>query len=295
MSSGIGPKALIIDSNYICHTAKHTMRGLSFDELQTGVIFGFFREIHRCAKKFGTRNFVFAWDSRKNFRKEIFPEYKKKREDHRMTEEEQIISDVAFPQFTKLRQNILPQFGFENIFIQTGYESDDLIASIVRNSSKSLDLTVVSSDADLYQLLDQCSMFNLRKKAMYGLGDFTKEYGISPKEWSMVKALAGCSTDGVPGIGGVGEITAIKHITDQLKKTPKNKDKFTSTDSQEIINRNLKLVRLPFKGTKEISLSEDNFKQETFYRDDFMDICQTYGFRSFLTELKSWETLFEMR
>jgi 5'-3' exonuclease len=71
-----------------------------------------------------------------------------------------------------------------------------------------------------------------------------------------VKALAGCSTDGVPGIKGIGETTAVKWFRSQLKPESVAYRKI-NTEGIDIHNRNIQLVRLPFAGTEAFKLRED--------------------------------------
>src|SRR3990172_1202711 len=154
---------LIIDSNFICYKSMIAMKGLSWDEHATGVIFGFLREISSLADKFESPRFVFAWDSRKSFRRNVYPEYKKrpKIEDPEMED----LFNSGRPQFDEIRLKVLPRLGFKNNFIQVGLEADDIMARIVQEHSGKLPLEdricIVSSDEDLYQLLhNTISIYN---------------------------------------------------------------------------------------------------------------------------------------
>ena len=278
---------LIFDSNAICHSVRYTMGDLSYEDLQTGIIFGFLRNILSVSKKTKSTSFIFTWDSVKSKRKNIFPEYKAHRKTHRTEEEEEDIK-LVYEQFNALRQDILPYLGFNNIFYQIGYEADDLIASIVKHNTG--DFIIVSADSDLYQLLSaNVSMYNIKTKKIYSSKDFQEEYGIYPYQWAQVKEIAGCNSDGVPGVKGVGEKGACQFINNKLKITSKKYLDITSHEGKKVRERNYKLVSLPFKGVKPCLIKEDNLNI-----DSFIKVCESFDFQSMLKSenIASWQTIF---
>ena len=70
---------------------------------------------------------------------------------NQLTPEEKEDLNQGYRQLNEFRMTVLPALGVKNIYIQTGYESDDLIASIVKNNSGNF--IIVTNDNDLYQLL----------------------------------------------------------------------------------------------------------------------------------------------
>jgi DNA polymerase-1 len=260
------------------------MKNLSWNDKKVGVIFGFLNQILSLAKIFDTNKFIFAWDSRKSLRAALFPDYKKQRR-YEKTSEEKELDAISYIQFDIIRQELLSELGFVNNYMVEGYEADDLIASITfTNPNK--EFFIISTDEDLYQLLsDNVRMYSIRKKQFYTNRNLWKEYGITPDEWSEVKSIAGCNTDGVPGVMGVGEKTACLYINRHLNVTHKSYHNIKK--SRELIVRNRKLVTLPFEGTPEIVLSAKNNLSLTA----FQDICNRYGFQSFLEQekYKQWK------
>jgi len=285
-------KIIIVDANAVGHRAKHSMHGLSFDEMQTGVIFGFMQEVMRLAIRFETNKFVFCWDSKKNFRKIIDSGYKIKRAEKKKekSKEELFLDQTAYEQFHTLRTEIIPTFGFKNNIIKTGYEADDIIANIVMNNK--LDMVIASSDEDLYQLLGHAPMYSFKKKKLYTKEDFEREYNIHVGEWIMIKAIAGCSGDSVIGIKGVGEKTAIKYLNGQLKKSATLD---SIKNAGKMIRDNLKLVTLPLIFEKEMKKITLDFTDEEFLISDFLSICDTYGFYSFKRSINDWNRVFKMK
>ncbi len=280
-------KTLLIDSNCLAHIAKHSKKDLTYGEMETGVVFGFLEQIKILANKFNTNKFIFCWDSKKSKRKELYPDYKRHRHKEK-TEIEQIEDNIAFKQFYDLRTTILPKLGFKNIYIQTGYEADDLIASIVKKNKE--EYIVVTNDDDLLQLLNFCDIYNPKTKKIETTRTFTEEYGIDPLIWSGIKSLAGCTSDNVKGVEGVGIVKAIAYVLRNITKG-KIYDRIQK-DGPTISARNAPLVHLPMVGTVIITPKED----EHFHVLDFIDAFEKYGFKSFLKKesLDQWKRLFNM-
>jgi len=275
---------IILDANGICHQCKHAMGHLSWNDKKVGIIFGFLNQMLSLAKILESNKFVFAWDSKESLRAKIFPDYKKSRRKDK-TEEEKELDAISYAQFDLLKKEVLPEIGFVNSFYLEGYEADDIIASITStNTSKTF--TIVSSDEDLFQLLsDKVRMYSIRKKQFYTDKNLWKDYGVVPNEWAEVKAIAGCSSDGVPGVPGVGEVTACKFIRRQL--STKHQSYRNIQKHRSLIERNRKLVTLPFKNTPQTKLH----LKETLSFMEFQNVCGRYGFQSFLEreKLKQWK------
>lgn len=145
--------------------------------------------------------------------------------------------------FTSDETSKLKDILSENYFImeQEGLEADDIIA-ILCEQFPTYNKIIVSNDEDLYQLLKQnTSLYRYVKNSyhMYGVDDFIRDYKIKPHQWAMVKAIAGCSSDNVKGIKGMGTKKALEFILE-------DKHKDLIAQHQNTINLNLKLVSIPF-------------------------------------------------
>jgi len=256
-------KYLLLDCNYLCHRAKHTTGDLSFGGSATGVIYGFLKSLSGFQDLFRTSNFVFCWDSETSKRKEIYPEYKANRDKKEYTDEE-IEFDRAFrKQMKKLRTTYLPMIGFRNVFVQRGYESDDVLASICLELSIENEIIIITSDKDLYQCIaPNISFYNPQTNKTLTFQGFKKQYGMYPVSWGRVKALAGCVTDNIRGVEGVGEKTAIKYLTGNLKTNSKVFQRMMSQEGADIRIRNENLVCLPMEGTQQFKLRRDNLSEQ---------------------------------
>ena len=223
--------------------------------LTDGVSFGFLSSVLVLGERFKTNKFVFCWDGGSGKRKGVFKDYKLSRA--AKTEEETKQRAELYAQFRALQHEVLPSLGFQNQIHQFNLEADDVIAQAIKDH-QSQQFGIVSSDKDLLQLLrfKNCKFQHQPSSGKEVTAfSFLKEYRIPAREWAMVKAIAGCPTDGVPGIKGVGEKTAIKYILDEL---PDCQKRWAISESLELIQRNYRLVALPFKGTKQTQIKEDS-------------------------------------
>ena len=286
-------KVVVVDSNYLCHSARHSqnLAGLSLDGIKTGIVFGFFRSIMTLYKKLETPYFIFIWDSGVSYRKQISADYKANRIkfDESMGQEELDEARTVYNQFNILRDEIIPKLGFPS-FIESGFEGDDLIASVVTNPYPGYKYIIASPDHDLYQLLEYADLYSPKTRNFYTEANFRKEWGIDPCQWANVKAMAGCVSDNVKGLLRVGEKTAAKFLRGELYKGEAFKH-IMSNSGKEIIEKNMRLVYLPFEGTPDLVINPADFSIDSHY---FQDVCETYGLMSFLTPSNygQWKALF---
>lgn len=284
---------LIIDSDGLCYRSKYVLGELTYGNSNTEIIYGFLSQILSIAKKFNCNKLVFAWDSKESKRKDLFPEYrsdrmKKKKE---RSNYEKRMDKITHMQFKELRKYVLPAMGFSNVFVQRGHEADDIIADLALRSKE--ETIIVSSDQDLYQCLNgHVKMYSPATKKLITNETFQKEWGIPGYMWKVVKCIAGCKTDSVPGIPYknkmMREKTAIKYLTGDL---PKSHSIVQAIDeNSKLIVDNEELVGLPMKGTRKFRLKPDKIS-----RSKFMDTFSRYGLVSFKTyEWWSWVTAFNL-
>lgn len=262
---------LVLDSHYLCHRAFHAQADLSHEGIKTGVIFGFLKDIGRLKAEFQTDRVAFCFEGSTLYRKVIFPDYKMKRIQAEQQDPVKIQARADLRrQIDTLRINHLPRIGFNNIFYFPGYESDDLMA---RFAEREDEVILITSDADMFQCLrENVMMYSPQKQRLFTESWFQQTYGIKPELWSLVKAISGCDSDGVPGIPGVGEITALRFVRGEAIQ---KRALIMCRESREIISRNRKLVQLPYEGTPQLTLREDLISMK-----GWNDVCKGLGIRS---------------
>jgi DNA polymerase-1 len=230
--------------------------------VQTGIAFGLFRDILQLQDQHCTRRLVFAFEKGVPIRKAIHPTYKRrpvtpgpKWGDH----DHNNFKDEAREQIALLRDVTLPMIGFQNVFWATGYEADDVIASVCQHLPKGDEAVIVSTDRDFYQLLSpRVSIWEPKKTRLFTHTNLTKELHIAPAQWVDIKAMAGCVSDNVPGVNGIGERLALKYVRGLMD--PKTKKYQHIKNSEEAIEFSRKLVRLPYPGTPTFTLREDHIR-----------------------------------
>ena len=253
-------KVCILDVSYLCHRARYSTGGLAFGGIPVGVTFGVLREIHKLLDLFAPTHWVFAFDAGGTGKRgEVYGDYKAHRKKEDRTPEEMEELKAFYQQVKDLYHKHLPACGFKNIIKARGYEADDLIARACEQLHSQRDEGyIISADEDLYQLLrGHISQYLPKNGKIITSEAFRKEYGIRPEQWPNVKAMAGCSSDNIKGIPGVGEKTAVKFLREQLN--PSSKKYESILDNMKIHNVNLPLVSLPYNGTPEVTIRDDEF------------------------------------
>lgn len=268
---------LIIDCNYLCHRARYSTGSLSYDGNMTGVVYGFLKEIAYLMEYYQTKYVIFCWDSKPNIRQKYNKQYKANRSQTVvLSEEEKEIERQFYLQIHSLQYRYLQMIGFRNNFFQQYYESDDIMASLCLSLPKKDSAVIITADKDLYQMIsNKVICYNPQKRHVMSLQLFRNTYNINPDKWALVKAIAGCSSDNIKGVMGVGEKTAIKYLRNELKKDSKAFSNIVAAEKSNLIKRNLRLTRLPFKDTQTFQLRKDKLSEAGWQR-----VIKELGFKS---------------
>lgn len=171
--------------------------------IPTNAVQGYLRHVMTIVKHFDPTHLVVSWDmGAKTFRNEVYPEYKA----HRPAPDAELV-----PQFDMTRQ-ASELMGYLNIGMEQ-MEADDVIGSLVAQYSEDYQITIVSGDKDLFQLLRPNVTIALIKKGyseyeLYDEARFVAEYGFTPEQYVDYKAFIGDTADGYPGVKGIGPKTA---------------------------------------------------------------------------------------
>lgn len=270
---------LVIDVSCICYRAFHSTGDLSYKEVPTGVLYGFFRDIVYLQDRFNTDKIVFCFDKGRSFRYDLLPSYKRTRKKKYASapKEERRARAALKDQIKLLRRKYLKYLGYKNILSKSRFEADDIIASVVKNLPTGDEAIIVSSDSDMLQLLkSNVNIYNPHQKRTVTKTTFLREFRIRPFHWVNVKAIVGCPTDDIKGVKGIGIPTAIKFLTHNLKPGAK-KDSILHNPGFSQWSENIKLVKLPFPGTPVFKLQEDEVTAKKWIR-----LCKKLGMRSLM-------------
>lgn len=247
---------LLVDGHNAAWRAHHALRKAvdGFGQAPRTVLYGVLRDVDYYRRTLNATHLAFFFDMGTPLRKQVLATYKVKPDDGDPVKKQERADVLG--QLAELREHVLPRMGFANVIGAAGYEADDLIASAVRNLPKGDTAVILSSDKDLFQLLSRAvAVYSPATKTLVDEAAFVRRYGCSPRLWVRVKALAGDDGDRVPGIDGVGEVTAVKYLHGGLATTTKAFQAIRA--GRELVNRNRQLVALPYAGTPKVVLVPD--------------------------------------
>ncbi len=261
------------------------------DGVEVGAVFGFTNMMIKMLRDYHAPYMAVIFDAaRKNFRNDIYPEYKANRDE---------TPDDLIPQFALIRQ-ATEAFDIPAIALE-GYEADDLIAAYAKLAkAQGKKIVIVSSDKDLMQLVDDdVRMLDPMKGKFIGHDEVIEKFGVPPNKVVDVQSLAGDSTDNVPGVPGIGIKTAAQLINeygslDELLtraeeiKQPKRRESLIEHADMARISR--KLVRLDEQAPVPVDLND--LKTHAFDgngqdKPALMEFLREQGFKSILTRLGS--------
>jgi len=203
----------LIDGSGYIFRAYYALPPLSrkSDGLPTGAVNGFCSMLFKLLEDSRSddsihrpTHFAVIFDSaRKNFRNDIYSEYKANRSE--------APEDLA-PQFEYIRKSV-EAFNLPSIEL-SNYEADDLIATYTKQIIKvGAKVTVISSDKDLMQLVsDKVRLYDPMKSKVLGEKEVVEKFGVKPDQVIDVQSLAGDSSDNIPGVPGIGIKTASELI-----------------------------------------------------------------------------------
>ncbi|HSE77857.1 MAG TPA: DNA polymerase I [Alphaproteobacteria bacterium] len=233
----------LVDGSGFIFRAFHALPPLSRpDGTQVGAVLGFINMLLRLRERAECDHLAVIFDAgRRSFRNDIYPEYKA----HRPEPPPELV-----PQFALVR-DATRAFNVPAIE-QPGYEADDLIATYARLAREAgATVTIVSSDKDLMQLVrDGVTMLDPIKYRTIGEAEVREKFGVGPDKVVDVQALAGDSTDNVPGVPGIGVKTAAELINaygdldsllahvDEIKQ-PKRRETLAANRDKATISRQL--------------------------------------------------------
>ncbi len=223
------------------------------DGLPTGAVSGFCSMLFKLledARSDDSKNkpthFAVIFDSaRKNFRNEIYSDYKANRAE---------APDDLVPQFEYIRKSV-EAFNLPSIEL-LNYEADDLIATFSKQITEAgAKVTVISSDKDLMQLVsNKIRLFDPMKSKVIGDKEVLEKFGVKPDQVIDVQSLVGDSSDNIPGVPGIGIKTAselinkYKNLDNLLKKAQeikqnKRRETLLANKEKALLSRKLATLK----------------------------------------------------
>ncbi len=255
------------------------------DGVPVNAVYGFTSMLMKLMQEQEADHLAVIFDAgRTTFRSEIYPDYKA----HRPEPPEELV-----PQFALIREAVRA-FNVPCVELP-GFEADDLIATYARLArEQGARVTIVSSDKDLMQLVGEgVEMFDPLKNRVIGPAEVFEKFAVGPDKVVDVQALAGDSTDNVPGVPGIGIKTAAQLITEfgdlesllaaaATIKQPKRRESLLANADLARISRRLVELR------RDVPVPEplEGFGLRAPDRDTLLAFVAAQGFRSIKSRIE---------
>lgn len=255
----------------------------------TNALYGFTTMINKIINEEQPEYIAVAFDIGKNFRKQKYDFYKK----GRASTPDDLIKQMP------IARKILDAMGIKYLELEP-YEADDIIGTLAKMADldKEYDATIISSDRDLLQLISAGTNIKLLKQTgfiKYNQETFMDEYKIEPIKIIDLKALAGDSSDNIPGVRGIGEKTALKllqeyqslegiyeHI-DEIKG--KTKEKLVEDRTNAFMSKEIATIYRDVP----LNISFDDIKYKEVSEEKLSEIFEDLEFYSLLKNFKKKE------
>ena len=281
----------LIDGSGYIFRAYYALPPLSrkSDGLPTGAVSGFCSMLFKLLEDSKSNqnlqkpsHFAVIFDSaRKTFRNEIYKDYKANRSEP---------PDDLAPQFDYIRKSVLA-FNLPSVEL-INYEADDLIATYVdKILEKGSKVTIVSSDKDLMQLYRKdVRIFDPMKNKFISEEDIEKKFGVDANKVIDVQALAGDSSDNVPGVPGIGVKTAaelinkygnLEKLLKSIHEIKQNKRRETLIENKDKAVISKKLVTL--KNDAPVKQNLEDFKLKEIDKEKLYKFLREMEFNRLLS------------
>lgn len=256
------------------------------DGTPVNAVYGFVNMLVKLRSEFHAADIAVIFDAkRENFRYDIYPEYKANRGE---------TPTELIPQFALIKE-ATQAYGYPVIELE-GYEADDLIASYEKAAlAAGREVVIVSSDKDLLQLIKPgVRMLDPIRYELMGAEAALNKFGVPPHQVVDVQALAGDSTDNVPGVPGIGVKTAAQLILEfgdletllaragEIKQNKRRESLIEFADQARISKR---LVELAHDAPLPVSMQD--IKPPPFDETRWFAFLSEQGFTSLLNKMKA--------
>lgn len=277
----------LIDGSGFIFRAFHALPPLTrLDGTPVNAVLGFVNMVSKLVEETEADRLAVIFDAgRISFRNELYPAYKANRPEP---------PPELIPQFSIIRQATeafsLPCIQHE------GFEADDIIATYTRLALEAgADVTIVSSDKDLMQLIeDRVSLYDGLKGRTFRANAVREKFGVEPSRLGDLLALAGDSSDNVPGVPGIGPKTAaellgrygnLENLLAHCEEIKQPKRRQTLIENSESARLSRRLVQLRDDVPITVGLAE--LVRRLPDRDVLLEFLREQGFRSVIAKMES--------
>lgn len=294
-------KTLIVDGNSLGYAA-HSIGKLTVNGKQIQAVFGMVKTMRNLRLAFSGAEILTLWDGRTQWRYDLLPEYKSKRED----DPKKVESREAYREQRPLIGRALRLMGMKQMVAST-QEADDMAGYFVNalSSKPENEIVLVTGDRDWLQLIrPNVSWYDPREDGKWVTHKtFTDKTGfLTPHAFLQGKALQGDSSDSIPPVAhrGIGEKTApvflaefgsvenFYRMVDSGEFIPKKAAhvKVAAPEARKAFERNMRLMNLlnvEKPDPKDVTVVKDAFDEDGFRR-----FCEDHAFHSLLRDFSTF-------
>lgn len=228
--SGQKENIFLVDGNSFCYRAFYALPAFTTSKgMPTNAIYGVVNMLRKLLREYEPDMMAVVFDLKgPTVRHKKYEKYKMQRKP---------MPDELSVQIPRIKEVIaahnIPMYELQ------GYEADDIIATLARKASKKgIDVIIVSGDKDALQLVGgniKVLSPNIKEDKVYDAEEVKRKYGVGPEKIVELMALMGDKSDNIPGVKGVGEVTARKLVEEygSVEGIYKNADKISSASLKE--------------------------------------------------------------
>ena len=286
------PLLVIFDGNGLIHRAFHALPPFTLRKTgeMVGAVYGFTAIMLKAINDLQPTHYAVAFDKHApTFRHLMYDEYKATRKE---TPAELV------GQFGRVRE-LVQAFDIP-IFEMEGFEADDLLGTLATQAAaQGMDTVIVTGDADLMQLVnDKTTILYPRARGSFGDADkfdaaaVKAKYGIGPEHIADYKALKGDTSDNIPGVKGIGEVTAVKLIQKfgGIEEIYAHLDEVTPPKLQALLRENTEVAKKSKILTTIVTNAPITFNPDAshnihYNRDKVIELFRELEFTTLLKQL----------
>jgi DNA polymerase-1 len=282
------PLILLLDGNALVHRAYHAIQPLTSPNGEpTNATFGFTSTLLKVLDEFKPQYVAVAFDVGRTFRHEQYAEYKATRP---------ALPDDLRTQLERVR-DVVAAFNLPGEYVQN-YEADDVLAALAKKAvEQGLDVVIVTGDTDTFQLVGPhvrvlLSGRKFTDSKMYDEAAIAERYGLGPQQLVDFKSLKGDPSDNIPGVPGIGEVTATKLLQrfDSIENLyshiaevePKLREKLLAKKAD--VRRSESLIQLVADLPVELDL--DKARPGNYDREQVVTLFRELGFHTLVQRLQ---------
>lgn len=282
-------KLVLIDGNALVHRAFHAFSRANLTTPNgepSGGTFGFAMMLLDIFTKLDPNYIIVAFDTGKpTFRHEEYKEYKAQRVK---------APQELYDQIPRI-QELVETFNIP-VFLKDGFEADDIIGTLARQTPQDIDVYIATGDMDALQLVDNHTFVYAPRKGFSDIITYTTEKvfatkGLMPDQMIDFKGLRGDPSDNIPGVPGIGEVTAKKLLFEyktmeniyQNLDSIKEKTRILLRDNEKIALQSKRLATILID--MPITLDLKKAEAVEFNKEEVIQLFDKLGFRSLISKI----------